>query len=133
MTALRYDQRPPDRTPVHTDELPDTPTRDRNIMASAWVEAPPELLTLGDNLDGQPEAEYKRRIGEWLLWRSGPAVDADAVYLAVHRSDLSRQHRFTLLPDGRGRVVNGGIGVEPEVEQPDQTRARPSGERRDRS
>ncbi len=102
MTALRYDQRPPDRTPVHTDDLPDTPTRDRNIMATAWIEAPPELLTLGNSLDGRPEAEYKRRIADWLLWRSGPAVGADAIYLAVHRSDVTRQHQFILLPEGNG-------------------------------
>ena len=45
--ALRYDQRPPDHTPIHTEDLPATPTRDRNIVASAWIEAPAELLTLG--------------------------------------------------------------------------------------
>ena len=45
--ALRYDQRPADHTPIHTEDLPATPTRDRNIVASAWVEAPAELLTLG--------------------------------------------------------------------------------------
>jgi hypothetical protein len=102
MTALRYDERPPDRTPINTEELPDTPTRDRNIMASAWIEAPIELLQLGVGLPAGPEAEYKRRIGEWLLWRAGPAVDADAVYLAVCRTDLTRQHRFVLAPDGSG-------------------------------
>lgn len=102
MAALRYDERPPDRTPVHTADLPDTPTRDRNIMATAWIEAPPELLVLGAHLEGQPEAEYKRRIGDWLLWRSGPAVDADALYLAVYRHDPARQHRFVLQADGTG-------------------------------
>lgn len=71
-------------------------------MATAWIEAPPELLALGDSLDGRPEAEYKRRIADWLLWRSGPAVGADAIYLAVHRSEVTRQHQFILLPDGNG-------------------------------
>ena len=69
--ALRYDERPADRTPIHTSALPDTPTRDRNIVATAWIEAPPEVLTLGDDLPNRPEAEYKRRIGRWLLWRAG--------------------------------------------------------------
>jgi hypothetical protein len=101
---LRYDQRPADHTPVHTAELPDTPTRDRNIVASAWVEAPPELLTLGDDLDGTPEAEYKRRIDRWLLWRAGPAV-GDARYLAVAADDLSLQHTYRLRPEAAG--ING--------------------------
>ena len=51
--ALRYDERPDDTTPVHTAELPDTPTRDRNIVATAWIEAPAELLALGDDLPGR--------------------------------------------------------------------------------
>jgi hypothetical protein len=104
-TALRYDERPDDTTPVHTAELPDTPTRDRNIVASAWVEAPAELLALGDDLPGRPMATYKRRIGEWLLWRAGPAVDADARYWAADRSDLSRQMTFRLFSDGSGDGV----------------------------
>ena len=103
--ALRYDERPDDTTPVHTAELPDTPTRDRNIVASAWVEAPAELLALGDDLPGRPMATYKRRIGEWLLWRAGPAVDDDARYWAADRSDLTRQMTFRLFPDGTGDGV----------------------------
>jgi hypothetical protein len=101
-TALRYDERPDDTTPVHTADLPDTPTRDRNIVASAWVEAPAELLALGDDLPGRPVATYKRRLGEWLLWRAGPAVDADARYWAADRRDLARQMTFRLFPDGTG-------------------------------
>ncbi len=100
--ALRYDERPDDDTPVHTGDLPDTPTRDRNIVARAWVEAPPELLALGDDLPDRPAATYKRRIGDWLLWRAGPAVDADARYWACRRDDTSVQHTFRLLPDGSG-------------------------------
>jgi hypothetical protein len=99
--ALPYDQRPPDDTPVHTDDLPDTPVRDRNIPATAWVEAPAALLTLGDDL-GLPVADYKRRIGPWLLWRSGPATGADARYLAVDARDLGRAYAFRLFPDGTG-------------------------------
>jgi hypothetical protein len=103
--ALRYDERPADRTPVHTADLPDTPTRDRNIVASAWVEAPPELLGLGADLPVQPEAEYKRRIGEWLLWRAGPATGGDARYLACRRDDVTVQMAFRLFPDGSGDGV----------------------------
>lgn len=99
---LRYDERPDDTTPVHTDDLPATPTRDRNIVATAWIEAPTELLTLGDDLPGQPVATYKRRIGEWLLWRAGPASGGDARYWAAHAGDLTRQHTFRLWPDGSG-------------------------------
>ena len=102
---LRYDQRPDDDTPVHTAELPDTPTRDRNIVANAWVEAPAELLSLGDDLPGRPAATYKRRIGTWLLWRAGPASGGDARYWAADRTDLARQTTFRLYPDNTGDGV----------------------------
>jgi hypothetical protein len=100
--ALRYDQRPADHTPIHTADLPATPTRDRNIVATAWVEAPPELLTLGADLPGAPEAEYKRQIGAWLLWRSGPAAGGDARYWACRAEDLAVQHTFRLFADNTG-------------------------------
>lgn len=100
--ALRYDQRPADHTPIHTDALPATPTRDRNIVASAWVEAPTELLNLGADLPNRPEAEYKRRIGDWLLWRAGPAAGGDARYWAGRSDDLASQHTFRLYPDNSG-------------------------------
>jgi len=100
--ALRYDERPDDTTPVHTRELPPTPTRDRNIVASAWVEAPPQVLALGDDLPGRPVAAYKRRIGEWLLWRAGPATGGDARYWACRSDALDTQCTFRLFPDGSG-------------------------------
>jgi hypothetical protein len=106
---LRYDQRPADHSPIHTTDLPATPTRDRNIVASAWVEAPPELLQLGHDLADEPEAEYKRRIGRWLLWRAGPAV-GDARYLAVAADDLTVQYAYRLrpeAPDTDGNPANG--------------------------
>lgn len=103
--ALPYDERPRDETPVHTVDLPPTPQRDRNIPASAWVEAPDALRRLGDDLPGRPEADYKRRIGRWLLWRAGPATKADARYLAVAADDLTRTHEFRLFPDGSGDGV----------------------------
>ncbi|MEZ5224969.1 MAG: hypothetical protein R2743_25995 [Ilumatobacteraceae bacterium] len=100
--SLRYDQRPDDTTPVHTAELPDTPTRDRNIVAAAWIEAPAELLSSGADLPGAPHPTYKRRIGEWLLWRAGPASGGDARYWACRRDDLSIRSTFRLFPDGTG-------------------------------
>jgi hypothetical protein len=98
---LRYDERPEDDTPLHTDALPATPQRDRNIPARAWIEAPHELVHLGDDIGGD-EAQYKRRIGRWLLWRSGPATGGDARYLVVDAEDLTNQYTFRLFPDGNG-------------------------------
>jgi hypothetical protein len=103
--ALRYDRRPVDPTPVHTADLPATPQRDRNIPATAWVEAPPELLHLGDDIGAADDITYKRRIGRWLLWRAGPATGADARYLVVAAEDLTAQYAFRLYPDGTGDGV----------------------------
>ncbi|HEV3226556.1 MAG TPA: hypothetical protein VGZ52_06970 [Acidimicrobiales bacterium] len=100
--ALPYDQRPIDDTPIHTVDLPPTPIRDRNIPASAWIEAPQSVLDAGADLTGRPVAEYKRRIGPWLLWRAGPATGGDARYVAVRADDLTVSHSFRLLPDGTG-------------------------------
>ena len=99
--ALPAHERPADNTPIHTANLPATPTRDRNIVASAWIEAPPELLSSGDDI-GQPDITYKRRIGNWLLWRAGPANHADARYTAIDTNDLTRSHTFRLFPNGTG-------------------------------
>ena len=105
---MRYDERPLDHTPVHTAQLPDTPVRDRNIPATAWVEAPEELRHLGDNLTGTPVAEYKRRIGPWLLWRSGPATGSDALYWAGLASDPAVSYTLRLYPDGRAEGAGPG-------------------------
>jgi hypothetical protein len=94
-TPTPAELRPVDATPVHTEDLPDTPTRDRSIPARAWVEAPEELRALDD-------ARYLRRIGPWLLWRSGPARGADARYWAALADDLGIRFTFDLLPDGTG-------------------------------
>ena len=99
---LRYDLRPVDDTPRHTEDLPATPLRDRNIPATAWVEAPASLLGLGDDLPDTPVADYKRRIGPWLLWRAGPASGADARYWAGRSDDPATAHTFRLFPDGNG-------------------------------
>ncbi|MDQ1459321.1 MAG: hypothetical protein QOI08_805, partial [Actinomycetota bacterium] len=74
-----------ERTPTdrdwHTDELPPLPQRDFLIPATRWVEAPPELVALGTDI-GVDLVAFKRRIGRYLLWRAGPAVKADASYMA---------------------------------------------------
>ncbi|HEX3393306.1 MAG TPA: hypothetical protein VHS52_02165 [Acidimicrobiales bacterium] len=106
------EDRPVDTTPLHTADLPATPQRDRNIPAMAWFEAPDELLRLGDDI-GQPMVAYKRRIGRWLLWRAGPAVRADARYMALADSDLGDQWTFRLFPDGSGE----GTGPDGAVHQ----------------
>ncbi|MEZ5206835.1 MAG: hypothetical protein R2690_07595 [Acidimicrobiales bacterium] len=99
--ALPADDRPIDPSPVHTDDLPATPLRDRNIPATAWIEAPDAvLLTLGDEIGTGP-AVYKRRIGPWLLWRRS-CTRRRAAYLAIDAADLSTQWRFDLAPDGSG-------------------------------
>lgn len=103
--ALRYDQRPLDATPVHTAGLPATPQRDRSIPATAWVEAPDALLHLGDDIGQASDITYKRRIGPWLLWRAGPATDADARYAAIRASDLGDVWVFRLFSDGTGDGV----------------------------
>jgi hypothetical protein len=99
--VYRYDQRPVDDAPIHTADLPLTPQRDRTIVATAWVEAPPELVHLGDDI-GETRVDYKRRIGDWLLWRAGPATKANARYMAVAIDDLRRHHTFRLFADGTG-------------------------------
>ena len=108
---MRYDERPTDDTPVHTADLPPTPIRDRNIPATAWVEAPESLLTLGDDLPDRPVADYKRRIGPWLLWRAGPATKGDARYWAARVDRLGEAFTLRLFPDGTA----SGIGPSGEV------------------
>ena len=103
MSALKPHERPFVDRRYRTAELPDTPQRDYRIPATGWVEAPDELLRLGDDL-GEP-VEYKRRIHRFLLWRAGPPV-GEAVYLAV-ADDLSASYRFDL----HGRT---GHGVGPD-------------------
>ena len=88
-----------------------TPIRDRNIPATAWIECPESLQKLGDDLPGVPVAEYKRRIGHWLLWRAGPAVDGDARYWAANPDDFDRCFTYRLFVDGTGEGV-GPNGAE---------------------
>jgi len=99
--ALPSPLRPVDGTPIHTGDLPATPQRDRRIPATAWIEAPPTLLTLGEDI-GEPDAYYLRRIGRWLLWRAGPPSHGDARYLALAADDLATTWTFRLFRDGTG-------------------------------
>lgn len=115
--AVPYDQRPTDDTPVHTEDLPPTPVRDRNIPATAWVEAPESLLTLGNDLPDQPVAQYKRRIGPWILWRAGPATKANSRYWAAREDDLDTAYTVHLFPDG------SADGVGPSGTRHDRFRA----------
>jgi hypothetical protein len=108
--SMPYGDRPRDDTPVHTADLPDTPQRDRRIPATAWIEAPPELLALGADI-GDAEPGYIRRIHGWLLWRAGPATRGDARYLAVAADEPSVHHAFRLYPDGTG-AGTGPSGAE---------------------
>lgn len=103
--ALPYHRRPADDTPRHTADLPATPTRDRSIPATAWIEAPASLRRLGNDLPDRPVADYKRRIGPWLLWRAGPASGGDARYWAARADDLETAYTFRLRPDGTGNGI----------------------------
>lgn len=99
--ATPAEARAPTTRDWHTAELPPTPQRDFLIPAERWIEAPPELRALGADL-GIDLVAYKRRIGPWLLWRAGPAVKADARYMAIDADDLTRMFTFRLFADGTG-------------------------------
>ena len=77
---------PSTRRPCTPSTCPRRPQRDRTIPATAWIEAPPELLALGRDL-GHELVAYKRRIGPWLLWRAGPAAKGNARYAAIAADD----------------------------------------------
>lgn len=104
------EDRPVDNTVVHTEDLPPTPQRDRSIPVTAWAEAPSELRLLGADI-GDPMVRYVRRIGRWLLWRAGPAVGADARYMAIAADDLGDQWTYRLQPDGTGEGAGPDGGV----------------------
>jgi hypothetical protein len=103
------EERPAVVEDFHTEDLPPLPQRDFLIPATRWPEAPAALRTLGADL-GVDLVAYKRRIGRYLLWRAGPAVRADARYMALASDDLSEQYTYRLFPDGSGSGV-GADGV----------------------
>lgn len=100
--ATPAEERAPITHDVHTDELPPLPQRDSLIPAERWIEAPVELRALGADI-GVPLVAYKRRIGKWLLWRAGPAMKANARYMAINADDLDERYTFRLWPDGTGK------------------------------
>lgn len=105
---LRVEERPLDATLRSTDELPPTPQRDRRIPSTAWIQAPDALHELGADI-GWPEVIYLRMIGtRWLLFRAGPAVDANARYGAIDLMNFPKLLTFDLGPDGNGT----GIGAD---------------------
>ena len=108
MRAIPADERPFDHTPISLSDLPDTPTRDRNIAASAWIEAPETLLALGAKLAGSPEAAFKRRMVGWLLWRAGPSR-GPCRYLAINPDDLEDCYFYEL----GSNEAEGGAGCAP--------------------
>jgi hypothetical protein len=101
------EERPPVTVDVHTADLPPTPQRDSLIPVERWIEAPDELVALGEDF-GVTFVTYKRRIGPWLLWRAGPAVKDDARYMALDSRDLTRRFVYRLFPDGSGE----GLGAD---------------------
>ncbi len=110
MSPTPAEQRTPSTRTWHTEDLPPTPQRDFLIPASQWVEAPEELRALGVDF-GVDLVMYIRRIGRYVLWRAGPAVDADARYMAIAADDLAERWTFRLFPDGTGRGVAPGDAV----------------------
>lgn len=109
--ALPVTERPFRHDPVSTDELPATPVRTHRIPASAWDEAPPELLALADELDTEEPPYYLRRVDRFLLWRAGPPV-GEARYLAIALDDLGEQYAFAL----HGRTGEG-VGAHGALHQ----------------
>jgi hypothetical protein len=107
--ATPAEARPAVTHDVHTEDLPPLPQRDSLIPATRWPEAPDELRTLGADF-GVELVAYKRRIGGYLLWRAGPAVHADARYMALAADDLSERYTFRLFEDGSGEGV-GADGI----------------------
>ena len=112
MPPTPAEERPPTDRDWTTGELPATPQRDFLIPAERWIEAPDELRRLGTDL-GIDLVAYKRRINRYLLWRAGPAVKADARYMAVASDNLGERWTFRLRPDGTGE----GVGPDGVVHQ----------------
>ena len=107
MAPTPAEERPPTDRNWSTAELPDTPQRTFLIPAQRWIEAPEELRTLGADL-GIDLVAYKRRIGRYLLWRAGPAVKANARYMAIAADDPQERWTFRLFADGSGEGTAPG-------------------------
>lgn len=81
---------------LRTADLSPTPVRDRVITAAEWEERPASV---------PPEAIYRRRIGRWLLWRTGPPKGGETTYFALDPDDLARC--FTFDGDAGGTGPSG--------------------------
>ena len=112
---MRYDERPVDDTPLHTEELPATPVRDRNIPATAWVEAPDDLLALGDDLPGAPVAEYKRRIGPGCCGAPGRRRAATPGTGRAAAGEPTPAFTLRLHPDGTAEGAARAATVTPAL------------------
>ena len=115
--ALPADQRPVDPTPVHTVDLPPTPIRDRNIPASAWIEAPAVLLRSGDDIrrdatGGDVQAAHRPLAA--LAGRAGQAAPT-ARYVAIDSpTTLDRTSRVPAVPRRHGRRTGPSGAATPD-------------------
>ena len=100
--ALRDDERPDDDTPVHT---PNCRPRRRATTTSrrprGW-RRPPNCWRWARTPPTRPVADYKRRIGPWLLWRARPATGGDARYWAALADDFAVATRSACSSTARG-------------------------------
>ena len=84
---------------LNTADLPATPVRDRVLTAAEWVERPASVPA---------EAIDRRRIGRWLLWRTGPSRGGVTTYVALDPDDLSRSFTFHMEGEHAEGVGPGG-------------------------
>ena len=101
------EDRPLDATPFTTAALPDTPHARPTDPGDRWRQAPPELLALDPR-----RRRYLRRIGPWLLWRSGPATHDHATYW-VARGGRPRRAAHPAPAAGRIGRRSGPSGARP--------------------
>ena len=94
-------ERAVDATPVHTADLPRRRSATGGSPRPRGSKRRGAVLDLGADLD-EPEVNYLRRIGPWLLWRAGPPSRGDARDLALWADDLGSTWTFRVLPDGSG-------------------------------
>ena len=88
--------------------------RDRNIVASAWIEAPAELLALGADLPGRRRPSTSGASGRGCCGAPGRPPAATPATGRRDADDLAVQHTFRLFPDGNG----DGVGAERRAPHP---------------
>ena len=100
--ALRYDERPYDETPVHTEDLPATPVRDRNIPPRPGSRRPPSCGRWATTCRA-PMADYKRRIGPVAAVAGRPGDRRRRPLLGGPEPTTWRStYTFRLFPSGDG-------------------------------